>query len=134
MKKQIVLLAVAFSSMMVACNEKEEDGSITEDGVMVVDEATSIDGKTKAGIDSSMSLTDGSRIPVIIDSTNSITLPEELLHVIENTDDLHSDSIVVKRRFEENTITYYELEFRMKEGPNQTITFDGKGKRKSDDK
>ncbi|REG88312.1 hypothetical protein [Algoriphagus antarcticus] len=133
MKKQLAVLVVAISSILFACNEKKEYGDVTEDGIMDVDESTSLDGKTKAGTDSSMRLTDGTRIPVIIESTDSINLPQELLDVIEKTDDINPDSILVKRRFTENNITYYELEFRMKEGSNQTFIFDGEGKRKSVD-
>ena len=131
MKKYITLIAVAFSTMLISCNEKKEDGSITEDGKMIVEEATEIDQKKMAGTDSSMRLTNGRSIPVIIQSSDSIELPQELLTVIENTDDIHPDSILVKRKFEENNITYYELEFRMKEGPNQVFTYDGQGKKKS---
>ncbi|MEB2776288.1 hypothetical protein SYJ56_13270 [Algoriphagus sp. D3-2-R+10] len=134
MKNQLIVLALALSSMMIGCDEKKEDGSITDDGTMEVDESTSIDEKMKAGTDTSMRLTDGTRIPVIINSKDSIALPQELLTVIENTDDIHPDSILVKRRFKENNITYYELEFRMSQGPNQIFTFDSEGKRKSVDK
>lgn len=133
MKNQLAVLALALSSMMIACTEKKEDGSITNDGTMKVEESTSINEKMKAGTDSSMRLTDGTQIPVIINSTDSINLPQELLTVIENTEDIHPDSILVKRRFEENNITYYELEFRMKDGSNQTFIFDKEGKRKSID-
>ncbi|WP_192085275.1 hypothetical protein [Algoriphagus sp. Y33] len=131
MKNQISVFALALSSVMFACNEKKEYGSVTEDGTMVVEESTSVEEKTKAGTDSSMRLTDGTKIPLVINSTDSINLPQELLEVIENIDEIHPDSILVKRRYEENNITYYELEFRMNNGPNQTFTFDEKGKRKS---
>ncbi|PZX48396.1 hypothetical protein [Algoriphagus chordae] len=133
MKKHIALFALALSSVLMSCNEEKEYGSVTDDGIMEVDESTAIDEKMKAGTDTSMRLTDGTSIPVVIESKDSINLPQELLTVIENTSDIHPDSILVKRRFEENSITYYELEFRMKEGPNQTFTFDENGKRKSID-
>tara|TARA_R110002020_G_scaffold305892_2_gene521820 strand:- start:478 stop:879 length:402 start_codon:yes stop_codon:yes gene_type:complete len=131
MKKQLALFGLALSSILMSCNEQKEYGSVTDEGKLEVDEATSIEGKMKAGKDTSMRLTDGTSIPVIIESTDSINLPQELVTVIENTNDIHPDSILVKRRFVENNITYYELEFRMKEGPNQTFTFDEEGKRKS---
>ncbi|WP_439489045.1 hypothetical protein [Algoriphagus sp.] len=133
MKKNITVLAIAIFSLSISCNEKKEYGSITDDGVMEVEEATSEEGKRKSGADSSMRLTDGSKIPVIISPTDSIELPQELVTVLENTKDIHPDSIFVKRKFEENNITYYELEFKMKEGPNQTFTYDVEGKRKSMD-
>ncbi|MBB6328512.1 putative secreted protein [Algoriphagus iocasae] len=131
MKKHLSLVALALSTILISCNEEKEYGSITDDGKMVVEESTELDHKKMAGTDSSMRLTDGRTIPVIIKSSDSIELPQELLTVIENIDDIHPDSILVKRKFEENNITYYELEFRMKEGPNQILTFDGEGKRKS---
>jgi len=133
MKKYIAIAAVALSSIMIACNEKKEYGDVTDDGVMEVDEATSSEESRKAGADSSMRLTDGSRIPVIIQPTDSITLPDQLLTVIEKTSEIHPDSIMVKRRFKENNITYYELEFRMNNGEKQTFIFDEEGKRKSED-
>ena len=133
MKKHLALFGLALSSVLMSCNEQKEYGSVTEDGMLKVDESTEIDEKMKAGTDTSMRLTDGSSIPVIIESTDSINLPQELVTVIEKTNDIHPDSILVKRRFVENNITYYELEFRMKEGPNQTFTFDEEGKRKSMD-
>lgn len=133
MKKQLAILTLAISSMTMACNEKAEYGSVTPDGEMEVEESTDMDARMRAGEDSSMRLTDGTRIPVIIQPADSIQLPEQLLSVIESTNDIHADSIMVKRRFTENSITYYELEFRMKEGPNQTFTFDEEGKRKSED-
>lgn len=133
MKKQIAVFVLAISSMTIACNEKKEYGSVTDDGTMEVDESTSIDEKMKAGTDTSMSLTDGTNIPVIIHSKDSINLPQELIDVLEKTDDINPDSIVVKRRFTENNITYYELEFKMENGSNETFTFDGEGKRKSKD-
>jgi len=80
-----------------------------------------------------MRLTDGTNRPVIIHSKDSINLPQELIDVIEKTDDIHPDSILVKRRFTENSITYYELELRMKDCSNERFTFDGEGKRKSVD-
>ncbi len=133
MKKHITVLAITIFSLIISCNEKKEYGDITDDGVMEVEEATSEEGKRKSGADSSMRLTDGSKIPVIISRTDSIELPQELVTVLENTKDIHPDSILVKRKFEENNITYYELEFRMKGGPNQTFTYDSEGKRKSMD-
>src|SRR5690606_5651557 len=101
MKKELVVVALALSSVMIGCNEKKEYGDITDDGTMEVDESTSIEEKEKAGTDTSMRLTDGTSIPVIINSKDSIALPQELLTVIENTDDIHPDSILVKRRFKE---------------------------------
>ena len=132
MKNQLILIALALSSVMIACNEKKEYGSITDEGTMEVEESTSIEEKMKAGTDTSMRLTDGSSIPVIISPTDSINLPQELVTVIEKTSDIHPDSIVVKRRFVENNITYYELEFRIPGSPNQTFTYDEEGKRKSE--
>jgi hypothetical protein len=133
MKKHIALFVLALTTILMGCNEEKEYGSVTDNGVMEVDESTAIDEKMKAGSDTSMRLTDGTSIPVVIESTDSIDLPQELLSVIEKSSDIHPDSILVKRRFEENSITYYELEFRMKEGPNQILVFDEDGKRKSID-
>ncbi|PZX61282.1 hypothetical protein LV84_00270 [Algoriphagus ratkowskyi] len=133
MKKHLAIIGLALSSMTFACNEKKEDGSITEDGVMQVEEVTSENGQILAGKDSSMRLSDGTRIPVEITSADSINLPQELLTMIEKTDDLDPGNIVAKRRFIENNITYYELEFKMREGSNQTFIFDEDGKRKSKD-
>tara|TARA_R110002020_G_scaffold254617_1_gene468372 strand:- start:57318 stop:57719 length:402 start_codon:yes stop_codon:yes gene_type:complete len=133
MKNQLKVLAIALGIGLMSCNEKKEYGDITKDGTMRVDESTEIDEKMKAGTDSSMRLTDGTTIPVIIYPTDSIKLPNELLSVINKTSDIHPDSILVKRRFVENNITYFELEFKMQEGPNQTFIFDEDGKRKSTD-
>ncbi|WP_339750691.1 hypothetical protein [Algoriphagus aquimarinus] len=131
MKNQLIVLVSALA--LIACNDKKEDGSITSTGVMEVEESTELSEKLKSGMDSSVTLTDGRRIPVVISPVDSINLPQELLHVINNTSEIHPDSIVVKRRFVENNITYYELEFRMQDGSNQTFTFDEDGKRKSID-
>ncbi|MDR7131064.1 hypothetical protein J2X69_003423 [Algoriphagus sp. 4150] len=131
MKNQLAVLAIALSSVMISCNDRKEYGSVTEDDIIEVDESTDVNAKKKAGADTSMRQTDGRNIPVIISTTDSIELPQELRTVIENIDEIHPDSILVKRRFVENNITYYELEFRMNEGPNETFTFDEEGKRKS---
>jgi len=38
MKKPIAVFVLALSSMRIACNEKKEYGSITDDGTMEVDD------------------------------------------------------------------------------------------------
>ncbi|MEB2779960.1 hypothetical protein U3A58_06095 [Algoriphagus sp. C2-6-M1] len=60
-----------------------EDESITDDGTMEVDESTSINEKMNAGTDSSMRLTDGTHILVIILPNDSINFPQELIAVTE---------------------------------------------------
>ncbi|MEB2785447.1 hypothetical protein [Algoriphagus persicinus] len=69
--------------MMIACTEKKEDGSITDYGTIEVDEPTSINEKMKAGTASSIRLTDGTHILVIILPKDSINLPQELIAVTE---------------------------------------------------
>lgn len=131
MKTSPIMIALALGIGIASCNEKKENSNNDPTEIMEVDQENALG---QAAIrDSTRTLADGTRMPVVIHLTDSINMPEELIRVIENTDDLHPDSILVKRRFIENGITYFELEFKMQGNRSQTFTFDEEGKRRSDD-
>ncbi|UZD22908.1 hypothetical protein PBT90_05685 [Algoriphagus halophytocola] len=126
MKTSSLIIALTLGIGLISCNEREENSHNDPTGKLEVDQEN---GQIPEG-DSTRYLVDGSTMPVVIEMTDSINMPKDLINVIENTDDLHPDSILVKRRFIENGITYYELEFKMKGNISETFTFDEDGKRR----
>ena len=128
MKTYSIIIALALGVGLLSCNEKAERSHIDPSGKLEVDQEN---GELPEG-DTTKTLADGTQMPVVIEMTDSIDMPEELIQVLENTQDLDPDSIIVKRRFVENNITYYELEFKMKGNRSETFTFDEDGKRRSE--
>src|SRR5690606_6763459 len=114
MKIYPTVLAIILGSTLLSCNESRE--SATDDSVVLEVEDDNINDNSSFDPDTSLTLIDGTQSPVIVDLRDSITMPQQLLDVINNTNDLHPDSILVKKRFEEKGITYYELEFKMEGG------------------
>lgn len=125
------VIAILLGSALLSCNESREGA--TDDSVILEVEDDNINDNTSIDPDTSLTLIDGTQSPVIVDLKDSITMPQQLIDVINNTNDLHPDSILVKKRFEEKGITYYELEFKMEGGRSETFTFDEDGKRRSED-
>ena len=120
MKTSPIIIALALGVGLLSCNEKSEKIEVEQEN-----------GELPEG-DTTRRLTDGTRIPVVIEMKDSINMPEELIQVIKNTEGLHPDSILVKRRFVENGTTFFELEFKMKGNRTEVFTFDDTGKRRSD--
>lgn len=130
MKAYPILIAFALAFGIFSCNGEKENSHNDPTGKLEVDQENVL-GQASTQ-DSMRTLVDGTQMPVVIELTDSINMPEELIRVIENTDGLSPDSILVKRRFVENSITYYELEFKMQGNRRETFTFDKDGKRRSD--
>lgn len=128
MKRYPIYFALALGVGLFSCDEQKENSHNDPTGKLEVDQQN---GEIPKG-DSTRYLVDGTPMPVVIEMTDSINMPPELIEVIENTDDLHPDSILVKRRFVENGITYFELEFKMEGNRSETFTFDEDGKRREE--
>lgn len=128
MKTYPLMIALAFVVGLMSCNEKAENSHNDPTGKLEVDQEN---GELPES-DTTRRLVDGTRMPVVIEMTDSINMPAELIQVIENTQDLDPDSILVKKRYVENGITYYELEFRMEGNRSEIFTFDEEGKRRSE--
>ena len=129
MKTYPIIIALGLGLGIISCDEKKENSNNDQTETLEVDQENA--SGQAATRDSTRTLADGTKMSVVIQLTDSINMPDELIRVIENTNDLDPDSILVKRRYVENGITYYELEFKMKGNRSETFTFDEEGKRRS---
>ena len=127
MKIHPIILSSLIGFALISCKENNSTEVLEVDQEVIMED-------TEIESDSVTELSDGSRVPVVIELTDSINMPQQLVEVIENTNGLSPDSILVKKRYKENNITYYELEFKMDGGKSETFTFDEEGKIKSEDK
>jgi len=135
MKKLLIVPMVLLSLVLFSCSNSKDDTIDDSNGVLRVEEQIeSLDKNVRATPDSTIRQKGGTRMPVEISQTDSLTLPNELLKVIEKTEGIDAENIQVKRRFIEDNITYYQLEFKLDNGQTKTITFDESGKEKSTDK
>lgn len=76
---------------------------------------------------------DGTLLDGTIDQTDTVKLPSQVLEVISNDKALSVDKIRSKRKFTENGITYYEIQFMTPDEKTQAMIFDETGKIKSED-
>lgn len=135
MKNLLVLPMILLSLTFFSCSNPNDDAVEESNGILRVEEQIETRDKDVLETqDSSIRQKGGTRMPVEITQTDSLTLPNELLKVIEKTEGIDAKNIQVKRRFVEDNITYYQLDFKLNNGQKKTIIFDESGKEKSTDK
>lgn len=123
MKIKLLLYPALASLMLFSCGENKNDSY--EDSIEAQNEMS---GSEHAS-DTNMVKRDGTLLDGTLDDTE-VVLPQGLLEMIENDNALSADQIISKRRFEENAITYYELEFKISDTKTEIMTFDENGKMK----
>ncbi|PZX53833.1 hypothetical protein LV84_02941 [Algoriphagus ratkowskyi] len=125
MKSNLFLSLATIAVLTVSCGEKSD--SAYEDSVEAQNKMSGEMHKS----DTNIVKHDGTLLPEAMDQTQSIELPSKVLEVIDNDNALSVDKITSKRKFEENSITYYEVTFMVKGEQSITMVYDEDGKRKS---
>jgi hypothetical protein len=122
MKIKLFIFPALLSSLLFSCGEKKD--SQYENSVKAQNEMSGPEHET----DTNMVKRDGTILEGTLDASDSVKLPDRILEMIENDNSLSHDKIISKRKFTENSITYYEIEFRISDTKTEMMTFDEDGK------
>jgi|SRR5690606_32290844 len=127
MKNYLILSVATLAVFSFSCGEKSDKAY--EESIEAQNEMSGAIHES----DTNIVKRDGTLLEGALDQSEAIELPAPILEVIELDDAISVDKITSKRMFEENGITYYEVNFMTAGEQSLTMVYDEDGKIKSDD-
>jgi len=136
MKTQLVIYPAVVAALFFSCGESKQEKA-TEESIEAQNEMsgelhegdTSMIKRDGTMLDNAAGLSDESEIQQ--QNQDNIVLPQPVLTAIGKDKTFNEKNIVAKRKFEEEGVTYYEIQFKISDNDTKTVTYSEDGKIKS---